>query len=244
MSDDVRHAMANGAPTVVLHVGGVPIDLQRVAPGGFVMGSPQDEEGHAENEAPARHVCVSRPFYLGRHEVTRAQYAVVMGGTRGSAEDDALPVSQITYAAALDFCVRLSRATHLDVHLPTEAQWEYACRAGTRSCYCSGPEESDLDRVGWYDGNSQGRVHPVGQKQPNAWGLYDMHGNVWEYCADFIDDYATMAVTDPHGPAAARRGAMRGGGWIHGAEYSRAATRLISDDMFGGAGLRIAMSAD
>jgi formylglycine-generating enzyme required for sulfatase activity len=130
----------------------------------------------------------------------------------------------------------------LEVRLPTEAQWEYACRAGTQTRYYSGQTEADLGRVGWYSENSEGRAHPVGQKEPNVWGLYDMHGNVWEYCADFIDDYTTMPLTDPVGRVTPSGGAMRGGGWMHGPEECRSATRMISDDMFGGAGLRIALN--
>lgn len=244
MSEDIRGAMAKGAPAVTLRVGAVQIDLVRIPPGEFTMGSPQDEEGHAPNEAPALRVRLSKAFYLGRFEITQAQYRAVMGVAPGGAEEDMLPVSQITYADAREFCRRLSSAANVDVRLPTEAQWEYACRAGTQARYCSGSAEADLERVAWYSGNAQGKAHPVGQKQPNAWGVYDMLGNVWEYCADFVDDYATMASADPIGCVTPRHGAMRGGGWMHGPEESRAATRFISNDMFGGAGFRIAVSAD
>lgn len=207
------------------------------------MGSPADEEGHASNEDPMRGVRISEAFYLGRFEVTRGQYRTVMGQVPVGAHEDALPVSHITYADAGEFVRRLSDITHVPVRLPTEAQWEYACRAGTRTRYYSGASEANLGLAGWYSGNSEDKPHPVGQKQPNAWGLYDMHGNVWEYCADLIDDYATMPDLDPVGRTTPRRGAMRGGGWMHGAEDCRAATRLVSDDMFGGAGFRIALRA-
>lgn len=242
MSEEIRRAMAKDASTLTLPVGSLQILLVRIAPGEFTMGSPRDEEGHGPNEEPQRRVRISKVFYLGRHEITQAQYQKVMGNSPGDGEGQTLPVSQISYADALEFCRRLSVATHLEVHLPTEAQWEYACRAGTQTRYYSGPTEADLTRVGWYSENSEGKAHPGGQKQPNAWGLYDMHGNVWEYCADFIDDFATIADTDPIGRVTPRQGAMRGGGWMHGAEECRSATRLISDDMFGGAGFRIAMN--
>jgi len=244
MSQDIRGVFAKGASLATLRAGALEIDLVRIPPGEFTMGSPEEEEGHAPNEVPARRVRLSKAFYLGRFEITQAQYRAVMGEVPGDAEGDTLPVSQITYADALEFCRRLSSTANVEVRLPTEAQWEYACRAGTQSRYCSGSTEADLGRVAWYSGNSEGKAHPVGQKQPNAWGLYDMHGNVWEYCADFIDDYATMPKTDPVGRITPRHGSMRGGGWMHGPEYCRAATRLISDDMFGGAGFRIAVSAD
>jgi len=203
------------------------------------MGSPVSEEGHSPNEEPVRRIRISKAFHIGIFEVTRAQYRAVVGKAPGDEEGDMLPISQVTYANALEFCRCLSCTAKVEVHLPTEAQWEYACRAGTQTRYCSGSTVADLGRVAWFSGNSEGKAHPVGQKQPNAWGLYDMHGNVWEYCADFIDDYATMASTDPVGRITASHGAMRGGGWMHGPNECRSATRLISDDMFGGAGFRI-----
>lgn len=242
MSEDIRRAMANDAPTLTLRVGALQIALVRIAPGEFTMGSPLDEEGHAPNEEPPRRVRISKGFYLGRYQITQAQYLEVSGNTPGDGEATALPITQISYADAVEFCRLLSIAADLEVRLPTEAQWEYACRAGTPTRYYSGQTEADLSRVGWYSENSEGKVHPGGQKQPNAWGLYDMHGNVWEYCADFIDDYATMPDIDPVGRVTPRHSAMRGGGWMHGAKECRSATRLISDDMFGGAGFRIAIN--
>lgn len=244
MSEDIREAMAIGAAAVTLHAGEVRIDLVRIPAGEFMMGSPESEEGHMPNEAPTRRVRISKAFYLGRYQITQGQYRAVMEKPPGEPADDRLPVSQITFAHALEFCRRLSSVTHLQVGLPTEAQWEYSCRAGTQTRYFPGSTESDLRRVAWYRENAEGKAHPVGQKPPNAWGACDVHGNVWEYCADFIDDYATMASTDPVGRIMPRHGAMRGGGWMHGPEECRAATRMISDDMFGGAGLRVALTAD
>jgi formylglycine-generating enzyme required for sulfatase activity len=244
MNDGIREDLARGSSKMILRVNDTWIDLVRILPGEFAMGSPVDEEGHAPNEEPVRHVRISKPFYLGRFEITRAQYRAVIGSTLYGPEGDDLPVSQINYREALAFCQRLSTNANVKIRLPTEAEWEYACRAGTQTRYCSGSTEADLGRVGWHSGNSDGKAHPVGQKQPNAWGIYDMHGNVWEYCADFIDDYATMSGTDPIGHVTPGHGAMRGGGWMHGPEECRAATRLMSDDMFGGAGFRIALSSD
>jgi len=244
MSEDIRGPLTTGAPAATLRVSGLQIELVRIPPGEFSMGSSVNEEGHAPNEEPVRRVHISKAFYLGQFEITRGQYRAVMGTAPGSPEGDALPVSRITYADALEFTRRLSGMANIEVHLPTEAQWEYACRAGSQTRYYSGSSEAELRRVAWYSENSEEKAHTVGQKPPNAWGLYDMLGNVWEYCADFIEDYATMPYTDPVGRITPRHGAMRGGGWMHGSEKCRAATRLISDDMFGGAGFRIALSVD
>lgn len=213
----------------------VAIDLTLIPPGEFLMGSlDRDKEG-VRDEMPARHVRISEAFYLGRFETTQGQYRAVMGQRPGAPEDVSLPVSQITYSNSLEFCRRLSAMAGVSVRLPTEAQWEYACRAGNQ---CA---NADLARVAWH---SEDRPHPVGQKEPNGFGLYDMLGNVWEYCADFIDDYATMTNIDPIGRVNPRYGAMRGGGWMNSPADCRCARRLISDDMFGGAGFRIALDSN
>jgi len=241
MSEDIRRSLAKEEPMITLRVAALQIALVRIPPGEFMMGSPPNEEGHGRNEEPQRRVRISQGFYLGKYQITLAEYDEVMGNTPRDGAEHLLPVSQITYENAIEFCARLSTAAKLKISLPTEAQWEYACRAGTETRYYSGDTEADLARVGWYSKNSEGKTHQVGGKQPNAWGLYDMHGNVWEFCADFIEDYATMPDIDPIGAITPRHGAMRGGGWMHDAEECRSATRLISDDMFGGAGLRIAL---
>lgn len=214
----------------------------RIEPGGFEMGSPPDELGRLPNEGPPRRVKISKPFYLGRHEVTQVQYEAVMGVNPSRVRGESLPLSQLKYSEAIEFCKRLSTLVGFEVMLPTEAQWEFAARAGTTTPVYSGILITDLDRVAWYRANSGGTIHPVGQKQPNAWGLYDVLGNVWEFTADFLPAYDRISDTDPVGEISRSRGVMRGGGWMHGSEYSRAASRLISDDMFGGAGIRLAIN--
>ncbi len=200
----------------------------------FFMGSSDSDRERAPNEMPGRRVRISEAFYIGRFETTRGQYRAVLGELPCLAEDDGLPVSQITYPDALEFCRRASVRTGVNVRLPTEAQWEYACRAGNRHA------DTDLARVAWCSGDSRDGPHPVGQKEPNGFGLFDMLGNVWEYCADFIDDYATMPDVDPIGRVTPRHGAMRGGGWMNEPAECRCAIRLISEDMFGGGGFRVA----
>jgi formylglycine-generating enzyme required for sulfatase activity len=239
MSDDIRSATGRDATELTLSVAGVEIVLVRISPGRFTIGSPANEAGRLDNEGPQRSVTISKAFYIGRFPITIAQFQNVMSG--GAAGESEAPVSEIFYADAKEFVRRVSTLAQFEVKLPTEAQWEYACRAGTQTPYYSGATEADLARAGWYSGNSEGHAHPVGLKEPNAWGLYDLHGNVWEYCEDFIDDYATISNVDPVGRITDRHGAMRGGGWMHGPSHCRAATRLISDDMFGGAGFRVAL---
>jgi formylglycine-generating enzyme required for sulfatase activity len=140
------------------------------------------------------------------------------------------PVEQVSWEDAVEFCRKLSelsaeKAAGNVYRLPTEAQWEYACRAGTTTQFSFGDDESDLGDYAWYRENSASKAHPVGGKQPNAWGLYDMHGNVWEWCQDWYDDYPSGAVTDPTGPADGSGRVIRGGGWDFIAEICRSAYR-------------------
>ena len=149
---------------------------------------------------------------MGKYEVTQAQYQAVMGTNPSKFKGDDLPVERVSWSDATNFCAKLTAnekaAGRLPegyaYTLPTEAQWEYACRAGTTTALNSGKDLSDkeecseMDEVGWYNYNrGDSYTYPVGQKQPNAWGLYDMHGNVWEWCSDWFGDYSSPTVTDP-----------------------------------------------
>lgn len=240
--EEVRGAMDTGAQQLEFRVGRAHLVLVRIPAGEFDMGSPLDEKGHMPDEGPVRHVKISKPFYLGRYEATQLQYEEVMGERPKWFRGDSLPAYGITYGEALQFCGKLSQLVDLPITLPTEAQWEYACRAGTKTRYYSGDTEADLGSVGWYKGNDGRTIHPVGEKQPNAWGLYDMHGNVWEPCIDSCFNREKLGGTDPRGTVNTTYGAMRGGGWGYPPEYCRAATNLVTDDMFGGMGIRIAIN--
>jgi formylglycine-generating enzyme required for sulfatase activity len=230
--EEIKRAMTAEAAQVEFRLGQASFVVVRIPAGEFDMGSPPTEEGHRANESPVRRVRISKPYYLGRYEVTQLQYKEVMGDNPSTIKGDYLPVFELSYSKALRFCEELSRRVGLPITLPTEAQWEYACRAGTKTRYHSGDTTADLDRVGWYRENSGLTVHPVGQKEPNAWGLYDMHGNVCELCSDFLPDY------DKNGFC----GGVRGGAWMLPAEYCRSADRMVSDNRFKGLGIRIAIS--
>jgi len=151
-----------------------------------------------QDEKPAHSVTLTQPFYMGKYEVTQAQYLQIQGTNPSWFQGLTNPVDSVSWEDADAFRQQASTATKEALRLPTEAEWEYACRAGTRSVYSSGDQEADLDRVAWYDGNSKGSTHPVGEKAPNAFGLYDMHGNVWEWCSDWYaeDYYATCPAID------------------------------------------------
>jgi len=180
--------------------------------------------------ALAHEVTLTEPFKMGVHEVTQAQYEQVMGSNPSGFKGADNPVEQMTWDQALEFCRKLSalpaeKAAGNVYRLPTEAQWEYACRAGTTTKFSFGDEESDLGDYAWYDDNSDDKTHPVGSKLPNAWGLYDMHGNVWEWCQDWYGDDPSGAVTDPTGPADGALRVIRGGSWSNAAGLCRSENR-------------------
>ena len=202
---------------MTLDVGnGVTMKLVLIPAGKFLMG----EEGPQKRE-----VTISKPFYMGMTEVTQAQYEAVMGKNPSNFKGGTYPVETVSWNDATEFCKKLSEKTQQAVRLPTEAEWEYACRAGSKTGFSFGDAESALGDYAWYHGNSGGTTHPVGQKKPNAWGLYDMHGNVWEWCADWYGDYAKGAATNPSGPASGSFRVLRSGGWNDGLNNCRSALR-------------------
>jgi len=150
---------------------------------------------------------------MGVTEVTQEQYQAVMGTNPSWYKGATNPVDGVSWNDATEFCKKLSEKTHQTVRLPTAAEWEYACRAGTQTAYSFGDDPSALGDYAWNYGNrgSGGRIHPVGQKKPNAWGLYDMHGNVWEWCEDWFGEDPKGPVTDPSGPATGTLRVQRGG---------------------------------
>jgi formylglycine-generating enzyme required for sulfatase activity len=203
--------------------------------GEFMMGSPPTEAGRDEDE-PLHRVWISKPFYLGIYEVTQEQYEKVMGHNPsrfrpGKGGGPQHPVEQVSWEDAQEFLRRLnSREKQLGrvYRLPTEAEWEYACRAGSTTRFQNGDREEELAAVGWYGRNTGRRTQPVGQKPPNAWGLYDMHGNVWEWCADGYrsDFYLLGPVQAPLQREATTHRLLRGGCWADEARKCRAAQRF------------------
>ena len=238
---DLQGSIAAAAREVRIKLGPIHLELVRIPAGIFEIGSNAQETGHQADESPVRKVRISSPFYLGRYEITQAQYQAVMGAVPSRFRGDKLAQDEVIFANALEFCRRLSKMTDIVIELPTEAQWEYAARAGTRTPFYSGVSSADLDKIAWYSQNSGGTVHEVGLKQPNAFGLFDMIGNVWELTADFLGAYSDIPDRDPVGELN-RRGALRGGGWDTRPEDTRAARRMLSDPMFGGSGFRIAIN--
>ena len=178
-----------------------------------------------EDEQPAHEVTLSKPYYMSKYPVTQEQYQEMMGTNPSVFKGSKNPVEWVLWDDAQEFCNKLSTQTKQTVGLPTEAQWEYACRAGTQTNFYSGDTEDDLKRVALYEANSSGTTHPVGQKEANAFGLYDLHGNVLQWCQDWKGDYSVNAAVDPQGPARGVCRVVRGGTWGHGPKRCRAAAR-------------------
>ncbi|MFB3788922.1 MAG: formylglycine-generating enzyme family protein [bacterium] len=229
--------------------GGVTMVL--IPAGEFIMGTDQGEE----DEKPAHLIKVSA-FYMDRYEVTQKDYEAVMGRNPSKFKGPDHPVEQLGWNAAVKYCNTRSLRdgfkpcyqleplqcdfTADGYRLPTEAEWEYACRAGADTDYSFGDNPAALSQSAWYKVNANQTTHPVGQKLPNARGLYDMHGNVWEWCNDFYSEsyYSASPDTDPRGPETGDACVLRGGGWNSTQEYCRASARLgeapgLADVCFG-----------
>jgi len=222
----------------------VTLDLVWIPAGRFAMGSSAFLAG---DEGPQTQVTISKGFWLGRTLVTQGQYQAVMGSNPSEFKGETKPVEQVSWDDAMEFCRKLTkldpgtakRPTPYSFTLPTEAQWEYACRAGT-----TGDEAGDLKAIAWNSLDSDGTSHPVGMKQPNAWGLYDMQGNVWEWCLDWFGKYPGGEVTDPTGPPSGTGRVDRGGSWFSGPAHCSALFRGLDTQGVRAAniGFRIALA--
>ncbi|MGE3536196.1 MAG: formylglycine-generating enzyme family protein [Candidatus Tectimicrobiota bacterium] len=198
--------------------------LRWIPPGRFLMGSPGKESGRYTDEGPRHAVQLTQGFWLFETPCTQALWQVVMGTNPSEFQGEQHPVENVSWEDCQQFLLAFKQhIPELSLTLPTEAQWEYACRAGTETARYA----ADLGAIAWYARNSGSTTHAVGQKRPNAWGLYDMLGNVDEWCHDGMRTYTRAGVSDPIGPteAGANR-ALRGGSWYNSARYVRAAGRF------------------
>ena len=241
-----------GTPVQITNSLGMKFNL--IPPGDFTMGSPESEPGRYDDETQHL-VKITKPFYMSVHEVTQEQYETVMGknpsffSALGGGKDrvsgidtSQFPVEQVSWYEVAEFCRKLSNEKGVEYRLPTEAQSEYACRAGTTTAYSFGAGVSQLGEYAWYSGNSSS-THPVGELKPNAWGLFDMHGNVFEWCQDWYGPYASLkVVSDPTGPVLDDFRVLRGGAFNIQPGVVRTANRSFypPDDRDHNLGFRLA----
>ena len=233
---------AGGAKAnVTIELGdGVVMEFVLIPAGSFQMGS--DENSGDGDESPIHPVTLTQPYYLGRYEVTQAQWEKIMGNNPSKFRGDKLPVESVSWNDCQQFLAKLQQKVGRKFALPTEAQWEFACRSGTTTPWSFGPQADSAVDFAWIGENSGASPHPVGQKKPNAWGLYDMHGNVWEWCADWYNKhaYSNNADKDPSGPASGENRISRGGAWGDNPDGVRSAVRNCNgpDGANQGLGLR------
>ena len=195
----------------------VKLEMILIPAGKFVMGSPESEKGRSKDETQ-HEVILTKPFYMGKYEVTQEQWEAVMVNNRSFYRGPKLPVTSVSWENCQEFIKKLNAKTSGGYRLPTEAEWEYSCRAGTTTAYSYG------DSITKNDSNVEGlSTKVVGSYKPNAFGLYDMHGNVWEWCEDWKVDYPKEAVIDPKGPEAGKNRVLRGGSFTGVGMHSRSA---------------------
>ncbi len=217
-----------------------PTNMVFIPPGTFRMGSPSNELDRLAREGPQMHVIISRGFWMGKYEVTQGEFLAVIGSNPSHFTGDTnRPVEQVTWIDLTNYFQTLTRReqaaaripSNCVYRLPTEAEWEYACRAWTsdrRFSYGDDPGYTNLTNYAWYWDNNGGTTHPVGQKLPNPWGLYDMHGNVCELCQDWYAPYPGGILVDPQGPGRGSSTVIRGGAWNTYARDCRSAYRSIA----------------
>ena len=209
---------------------GVKLEMVLIPAGEFLMGSPDSDKDASFQEKPQHRVRITKPFYLGKYKVTQEQWEAVMGSNPSHFKGPKNPVEQVSWDDCQQFLGKLNAKFAAEggkYQLPSEAQWEYACRAGSKTRYSFGDDETRLGDHAWIRKNWGGNTHPVGEKKPNAWGLYDMHGNVCELCQDWFKDgyYKESPVDDPMGAATGLYRVLRGGSWHCPAGHCRSANR-------------------
>jgi formylglycine-generating enzyme required for sulfatase activity len=200
----------------------------RIPAGSFMMGTADNDPNAEDDEKPIHRVTISQPFYLGKYEVTQKEWGAVMGNNPSKFKGQSNPVEYVSWNNVQTFIKRLNQKEGTNKYrLPTEAEWEYAARAGTTTLFSFGDDEERLGQYEWYEDNSEEKTHPVGQKKPNPWGLYDMHGNVLEWVQDWYDKdyYARSPAIDPHGSAEALEGRVLRGGAMYGGAWSLRSAR-------------------
>lgn len=223
---------------------GINIEMVKVEAGSFNMGATPEMENPYDSEKPVHRVTLTNNYYIGKYEVTQALWQAVMGSNPSYFKGDDLPVEKVSWDDCQDFISKLNAMTGKRFRLPSEAEWEYAARGGNKNHGYQYSGSNILGDVAWYYGNSGPKTHAVGTKQPNELGIYDMTGNVWEWCQDWFGSYSSSPQTNPTGAASGSIRVCRGGSWNYSAGLCRTSYRANNspDDRFSYLGLRLVLS--
>jgi formylglycine-generating enzyme required for sulfatase activity len=218
-------------------------EMVAVQGGAFWMGCSQEQQGSCDNDESPLHSVTVSDFHIGKYEVTQAQWKIIMGSNPSNFQGDNRPVENVSWSEAQEFISRLNAATGKSYRLPTEAEWEYAARGGARSGSYKFSGSHNLYDVGWFTDNSGAQTHPVGTKKANELGIYDMSGNVWEWCLDWKGGYSASAQHDPTGAGNGSSPGYRGGSWSNSAGRCRVAGRgsLSPANRYSYVGFRLAL---
>ena len=219
-------SMASGSNTISIPVkDGINIEMVKVEAGTFMMGATAEMKDPYDDEKPVHQVTLTNDYYMGKYEVTQALWQAVMGSNPSTFKGDNLPVETVSWNDCQEFISKLNNMTGRKFRLPTEAEWEYAARGGKKSRGYQYSGSSNISDVAWYDGNRGIKTHDVGAKQPNELGIYDMTGNVWEWCQDWYGSYSSSSQTNPAGATSGWGRVRRGGSWKGDAGFCRSSFR-------------------
>ena len=230
--------------TAYTNIGG--IEMVYIKGGTFTMGATAEQGSEADIDEKPTHSVTLSDYYIGKYEVTQAQWRAVMGSNPSYFTGDNNPVEQVSWDDIQEFITKLNAQTGKKFRLPTEAEWEYAARGGNKSKGYKYSSSNNISEVAWYDDNSSNKTHPVGQKTPNELGIYDMTGNVWEWCPDCYGSYSSSSQTNPTGPSSGSFRVLRGGSWLNFARYCRVSNRNYDGPSIRGSinGFRLACSPE
>ena len=255
MTASAQNSQRNHEDSFVENALGLNMKMVYIEGGTFTMGATSEQDVSEDSDEKPTHSVTVSSFYMGQTEVTQAQWKAVMGTTIRqqrdkadpsyslSGEGDNYPMYYVSHDEAQAFCRELSRLTGKSYRLPTEAEWEYAARGGNKSQGCKYSGSHSIDRVAWYDGNSGNKTHAVATKQANELGLYDMSGNVWEWCSGWYGSYSSSSQTNPKGASSGQYRVSRGGSWSDYARYCRVSNRdhFTPSDRYYDLGFRVVL---
>ena len=238
----VQAPIANSDNMTIPVKDGISIDMVRVEAGTFTMGATPEMKNPYDWEKPTHRVTLTNDYYIGKYEVTQALWQAVMGNNPSSFKGDNLPVESVSWDDCQEFISKLNRITGKTFRLPTEAEWEYAARGGNKSRGYQYSGSNNLSDVAWYEDNCGKKTHAVGTKQPNELGIYDMSGNVWEWCQDWFGEYSSSSQTNPTGANSGSGRVRRGGSWGTWVCCSSSRGVLEPNDRYDFLGFRLVLS--